>query len=77
MREHRITIPELALLAATRGMLGTGLGLLISERLRTQRRRTVGWTLLVIGLVSTIPLALRLFLQRTGRRGATTEVMGG
>ena len=61
MREQSIKIPELAMIAATRGMLGVGIGLLISERLSRHRRSTVGWTLFVIGAVSTIPLAVRMF----------------
>jgi len=60
MREHRVTLPELALIGGTRGMIGLGAGLLISEYLGFDRRRLVGWSLLVIGALSTIPIALRL-----------------
>jgi len=80
MQDRRIKLPELALVAGTRGVLGVGLGLLISERLRPRRRRTVGWTLFLIGVASTIPLAARLF-WRSGNsesaRGQATAVMGG
>ena len=61
MREHRVTLPELALIGGTRGMIGLGAGLLISEYLGFDRRRLVGWSLLVVGALSTIPIALRLF----------------
>lgn len=61
MRERRVTLPELVLLAATRGMIGLGAGLLLSERLGRDRRVAVGWTLLTVGALSTIPLALQLF----------------
>jgi hypothetical protein len=57
MRETRISLPELGLVAGTRGMLGAGLGLLLADRLPPDQRRAVGWTLLLIGLLSTIPLA--------------------
>ena len=76
MREHRVTVPELALIAGTRGMLGVGIGLLLSERLGSHRRRTVGWTLLAIGAISTIPLALRLFLQRTAEGPHAASIAG-
>jgi hypothetical protein len=76
MREHRITFPELAAIAATRGMLGVGIGLLTAERLRTHTRHTVGWTLLMIGAISTIPLALRQILRERELRGANS-VLGG
>ncbi len=56
MRELRIALPELALIAGTRGALGLGLGLLLSNRLSEDQRRAIGWTLFTIGLASTIPL---------------------
>ena len=76
MREHRVTVPELALVAGTRGMLGLGIGLLLAGRMSYDRRHTVGWTLLLIGAASTIPLALRLFLRRT-RTNHEASVMAG
>ncbi|HEX3760647.1 MAG TPA: hypothetical protein VHW23_18155 [Kofleriaceae bacterium] len=76
MREHRITFPELALIAATRGMLGVGVGLLTAERLRTHTRHTVGWTLLAIGVISTIPIALRQIMRERELRGANSVMAG-
>jgi 4-amino-4-deoxy-L-arabinose transferase-like glycosyltransferase len=57
MRETHITLPELGLVAATRGMLGFGLGLLLADRFSPDQRRAVGWTLVAIGLLTTVPLA--------------------
>jgi hypothetical protein len=74
MREHRITTPEIALIAATRGMLGVGIGLLAAERLRTHTRHTVGWTLFAIGALSTIPIVLRRILRQRDLRGARATV---
>jgi hypothetical protein len=73
MREHRITFPEIALIAATRGMLGVGIGLLTAERLRTRTRHTLGWTLFAIGAASTIPIVLRQVLRERALRGARVE----
>jgi len=56
-KQTAIAIPELALIAATRGMLGAGIGLLVADRLPREQRRTLGWTLLIVGALSTIPLA--------------------
>ncbi len=64
MRKHLVTLPEVALIAATRGMIGFGAGLLLSDRLGRDHRRPVGWTLLAVGLLSTIPLALQLLRDR-------------
>lgn len=76
MREHSVTLPELALIAGTRGMLGLGLGLLISERLGSNQRRSVGWTLVIAGALSTIPLAVQLFRGRMGRMHSSRVAMG-
>jgi hypothetical protein len=60
MRETRITLPELALIGGTRAALGAGLGLLLADRLEAGQRRAVGWTLLLIGAATTIPLAIEV-----------------
>jgi hypothetical protein len=44
------------LLAGTRVALGAGIGLLISDRLNNDQRKAVGWTLLAVGVLSTIPI---------------------
>ena len=56
---------ELALVAATRGMAGAGAALLVADRLGAEKRRTLGWTLFLIGVLSTIPLALQVFGKRS------------
>jgi hypothetical protein len=63
MKERRITLPELGLIAATRGMLGAGLGLLLADRLNDSQRRAVGWTLVLVGALTTIPLALEVLTK--------------
>ncbi len=57
MRETKITVPELALVAGTRVALGAGVGLLLADCLTPDQRRAVGWTLFLVGVLSTIPLA--------------------
>lgn len=64
MKTSALTLPELALIGGTRGMLGAGLGLLLGERLAQSRRVQIGWTLLLIGAISTLPLAMDVFRKR-------------
>lgn len=64
MKTVTLTLPEIGLLAGTRAALGAGVGLLLSEKLSREQRQAVGWTLLVIGLITTIPLALEVFGKR-------------
>jgi hypothetical protein len=64
MKTVRLTLPEIALLAGTRAAFGVGVGLLLSERLKPEQRQAVGWTLLVVGLLTTIPLGLEVLGKR-------------
>ena len=58
MRKSVLTIPEIALIGATRIALGAGLGLLLGEKLDRKERRAVGWTLFLTGVATTVPLVL-------------------
>jgi hypothetical protein len=60
-----LTLGQLALIAATRGALGAGIGLLLAGRLPPQRRSELGWTLLAAGAFSTLPLMLMVARRRT------------
>jgi hypothetical protein len=68
MREVQLALPELALLVGTRAALGTGLGLLMAGCLPETQRKAVGWTLLLVGVVTTVPLAFEVL----GKAGAST-----
>ena len=67
MKSYTITIPEIAVIAATRGVAGAGIGLLVAGFLSPDTRRTLGWTLFAIGALSTIPIAMTLFGRRETR----------
>ena len=70
MRETRVSLPELGLIAMTRAALGVGVGLLVAGALGTSARRTVGWALVVTGGLATIPLALEVLQRNRMSRGA-------
>jgi hypothetical protein len=61
MKPKELTLPELALIAGTRGMLGAGIGLLLSGKLSKEQRRAAGWTLVAVGAMTTIPLVMAVF----------------
>ena len=61
MKKRKVTLPEIALIASTRGMLGIGIGLLLSSKLKKGQRQAVGWSLVMVGVITTIPLAMNLF----------------
>ena len=60
MKKAELTLPEIGMIAGTRGLLGAGVGLLLADKLNDDQRRAIGWTLLIIGAVSTIPLAMNV-----------------
>ena len=64
MKMRELTVADIGLIASTRGMLGAGVGLLLSGKLSNEQRRAVGWTLALVGVVTTVPL---LFKVLTGR----------
>jgi hypothetical protein len=61
MKKYEITLPELALIVGTRVMAGAGAALLLADKLGSDKRKAVGWTLLFVGAVTTIPLGMDIF----------------
>jgi len=60
-KRANLSLPEVALFGATRAMGGAGIALLLADRLSEGQRKAVGWTLFLIGAISTIPLAKDIF----------------
>ncbi len=83
MKEARMSLPELAMVIMTRAVLGAGIGVLLSEKLaKRDPRLAVGWALVAIGALSTIPLALEVFGTRrnadaNGKSRATASAAQG
>ena len=61
MKTVNLPLPELGVIAGTRAMLGAGLALLLSDKFPYETRKKIGWTLLLVGALSTIPLARDVF----------------
>ena len=61
MNRIPLSFPEIGIIGGTRAALGAGVGLLLAGRLNTDQRRAVGWTLLAIGAITTIPILAQLF----------------
>ena len=63
MRQVSVPLHEMAFIAATRGIAGAGIGLLLADRLSPSARKAVGWTLFGLGAASTVPIAVSLLRQ--------------
>lgn len=64
MKKTELTLPELALIGGTRGLLGAGVALLLAGKLKEDHRKAIGWSLFLFGAISTIPLAIDVLSKR-------------
>jgi hypothetical protein len=62
--ERKLTLAEITLIAGTRVALGTGIGLLLSNRLNKDQRKAAGVALALFGALTTVPLALGVLTKR-------------
>src|SRR5439155_18896807 len=67
LKERQVTIPELVLIGGTRAAIGLGVGLLLKDKLNKDERRGAGLALLILGGLSTIPLALEVLGNKNGK----------
>jgi len=56
MKTYSLTLPLIGLISGTRALAGCGLALVLSDRINEKQRHAVGWALLGVGLLTTIPL---------------------
>lgn len=56
MKKIELTPPLLGFAVGTRALLGAGIGLLASRKLRPAARRRLGAALLAVGALTTIPI---------------------
>jgi hypothetical protein len=73
MKRANLSLPQLGLIVATRGMLAAGGAFLISHRLSEAKRKKIGWPLLAVGVISTIPLALGVIHNIKEAKDAVAE----
>ena len=64
MKIATLPVKELEAIAATRIALGVGAALLLGRFLTNRQRRVAGWTLTLIGSVSTLPLLYDVYAHR-------------
>ena len=62
MKKLEVTLPDLALIVGTRAMFGAAL--LFADKLQKDQRKAIGWTLTLVGVVTTIPLAINFFVKK-------------
>ena len=65
MQRTPLSIPEIALIGGTRAALGAGLALILGDRLDREQRHAIGWSLLGVGVVTTIPILIQVLKSRS------------
>ena len=73
MREIRIPVPEIGLIAGTRMALGVGIGLLLADQLSREQRQAAGIALVAIGGLTTFPLVADILGRRRCARAEHQE----
>jgi hypothetical protein len=66
VKKSALTIPEIGLIGITRVALGAGLALLLGDKLDRKERRAVGWSLFLVGVLTTAPLVLDVLGKQSG-----------
>jgi len=66
MKKTYLSMPELAFIAGTRAALGAGAALLFGDRLAREGKKAVGWTLFLVGVVTTVPILVTVISRRRG-----------
>jgi hypothetical protein len=61
MKERKVRLSTIGLIAGTRVALGAGLGLLLANRLTREQQQAAGWALFIVGALTTIPLVAEVF----------------
>jgi hypothetical protein len=64
MEQLVLAAPQFGFIIGTRIALAFGLGLLVGERLPEARRRALAYSLVSIGIATTVPAALTLLSSR-------------
>ena len=59
-----LRLPELGMVVGTRAMLGAGVALLLADRISDDTRKGVGWALVAIGVLTTVPAAMLVLGKR-------------
>jgi len=67
MKELVLNPPLLMFVVGTRAAMAFGVGLLASEKIPEHVRRRLGFSLLALGIATTIPAAMKVFGRSTQR----------
>lgn len=76
MREIPLSLPEIGMINSTRFIIGTGVGLLLAGKLSKDARKAVGVTLVAVGTLVSIPVAVAFLGKLQGRPSVVPQIPG-
>jgi hypothetical protein len=74
MREIPLTLPEIGMINSTRFIIGTGVGLLLAGKLDKDARKAVGLSLVVVGTLVSIPVAMAFLGKLRGSQSQAQQI---
>ena len=77
MREIPLTFPEIGMINGTRFVIGTGLGLLLAEKIDRHSRKAVGISLLAAGILFSIPAGMSFLGKLRGVHSPGRQISDG
>ena len=77
MKEIPLTFPEIGMINGTRFVIGTGVGLLLSEQMDRNTRKAVGISLLAAGILFSIPVGMSLLGRLRGVHPSDPQISEG
>lgn len=66
MKELTLRMPMFGFIVGTRAALAFGLGLLVAQRIREDRRKAIGTALVALGVITTVPAVRTVVGQLRG-----------
>jgi hypothetical protein len=77
MKTVILDAPEFGFIVMTRALLAAGVGLLLAERIPSERRRSMGAALVTIGAATTIPAVISVIRgMRRSKRSSLPQGVG-
>jgi len=77
MKEISLSFPEIGMINGTRFVIGTGLGLLLGEKMHHHTRKAVGITLLAAGVLFSIPAGMAFLGKLRGAHSPERHISEG
>jgi hypothetical protein len=74
MKEIPLSLPEIGMINSTRFIIGTGVGLLLAGALDRHARKAVGFALIAVGSLVSVPIAMAFLGKLRGSQSQPAQI---